>query len=113
MEKNNIYLAPGEGHLGCVRQGSSVHATRVEGDFAAHYTPAVDPMLSAAAKAYGDATVAIVLSGMGILNLLFYVLNGNQTNQLEVIVDDRQFFYPMFAEHYLSFFQRRPCLGGD
>ncbi len=66
LEKNNIYLAPGEGHLGCVRQGSSVHATRVEGDFAAHYTPAVDPMLSAAAKAYGDATVAIVLSGMGI-----------------------------------------------
>ena len=66
LVKNHIYLAPGDGHLGCTRQGSAVVATRVEGDFAAHYAPAVDPMLSAAAQTYGEAAVAIVLSGMGI-----------------------------------------------
>lgn len=63
---NHIYIAPGEGHLGCKRDGSRVRTIRIDGEFAAHYTPAVDPMLSSAATVFGPAAVGIVLSGMGL-----------------------------------------------
>ncbi len=66
MQQNHIYIARGEGHIGCTRSGSGTRVTRIEGEFAARYVPAVDPMISAVAQAFGRAAVGVVLSGMGV-----------------------------------------------
>ena len=65
VRDNHIYLAPGDGHLICVREGSGV-SIRIADSFAAsHYCPSVDAMLESIAEAYGAKALAIVLSGMG------------------------------------------------
>ncbi len=60
-----IYIAPGDGHLGCHRRGSSVYAERLDGPCAVNYSPAVDPMMVSMAACYGAAAFGIVFSGMG------------------------------------------------
>lgn len=65
VQNNHIYLAPGEAHLVCRRQGKNIILDH-DIDFAAtRYCPSVDVMFSSIAEIYGDSAVAIILSGMG------------------------------------------------
>lgn len=65
LEKNHIYVAPGDFHLRltgdaentvlCLDQGPAVHSVR----------PAVDPLFQSAAGIFRDKCLAFVLTGMG------------------------------------------------
>ena len=66
MERLHIYVAPGEGHMGCARDSRCERIVRIDGEFAARYTPAVDPMISSVATTFGPSAIGVVLSGMGM-----------------------------------------------
>lgn len=66
MLAGHCYIASGESHLGCQRGSDGVRLSRVSGEYAVRYAPAVDPMLESVALVFGPVAVGIVLSGMGI-----------------------------------------------
>lgn len=65
LERNTVYLAPGDRHLSCVnRDGIARVALTLDWD-RNRYLPSVDPMFLGVARCFGSASAAIVLSGMG------------------------------------------------
>ncbi|MEE8393754.1 MAG: chemotaxis-specific protein-glutamate methyltransferase CheB, partial [Rhodospirillales bacterium] len=61
----NIYLAPGDFHMVVENRGGKM-ILRLNTDPPINFCrPAVDPMFTSAAKAYGNAVLAVILTGMG------------------------------------------------
>ncbi|MDD3443968.1 MAG: chemotaxis response regulator protein-glutamate methylesterase [Zavarzinia sp.] len=60
-----IYVAPGNHHM-IVRRDGGKRTLHLTDDPPEHFCrPAVDPMLRSAAEAFGAATLAVILTGMG------------------------------------------------
>lgn len=62
---NHIYVAPGHAHLTVEMKNTQAFARLVDDPAPANCMPAVDPMFASAAKAFGPATLGIILTGMG------------------------------------------------
>jgi two-component system, chemotaxis family, protein-glutamate methylesterase/glutaminase len=60
-----VVLAPGDRHLTVERQGTSMVARLNEGPPENSCRPAVDVLFRSVAKVYGDASLGVVLTGMG------------------------------------------------
>jgi len=60
-----VVLAPGDRHLTVERSGTSTVARLTEGPPENSCRPAVDVLFRSVAKTYGDASLAVVLTGMG------------------------------------------------
>jgi len=60
-----IYVAPGGRHMRVVREHSSIKIALGDDPPINYCRPAVDPLFSSAAAAWGPAALAIVLTGMG------------------------------------------------
>jgi two-component system chemotaxis response regulator CheB len=60
-----IYVAPGGKHLRIERQGNGAKIVLDDGPPVHFSKPAVDPLFSSAAVAYGAGALAVVLTGMG------------------------------------------------
>ena len=60
-----IYIAPGGRHLRAVRRNGGPAVALDDGPPINYCKPAVDPMFSSAAAAWGSANLALVLTGMG------------------------------------------------
>ncbi|MBL8652117.1 MAG: chemotaxis-specific protein-glutamate methyltransferase CheB [Sphingopyxis sp.] len=65
VEKNHIYLAPGDAHLVVVGQGRRREIALDRRPVANGCCPSADPMFDSLAAAYGARAAAVVLSGMG------------------------------------------------
>jgi len=65
LAPGNLYVAPGGRHLRVERQGDVVKAVLDDGPPIHFCKPAVDPLFSSAAAAFGAGALAIVLTGMG------------------------------------------------
>jgi two-component system, chemotaxis family, protein-glutamate methylesterase/glutaminase len=61
----HVYVAPGNTHLVCQRQGSRIFIGYLDDYAASRYCPSVDALFESVATTYGNDAVAIVLSGMG------------------------------------------------
>lgn len=62
---NHVYVAPGNAHLTCRKQGARIVAHLLDERLQGQYCPAVDPMFASASECYGTGAVLILLSGMG------------------------------------------------
>lgn len=60
-----IYVAPGDRHLTVERRDGSVVLRVTRGPRENYCRPAADPMFRSLAAVYGDAVLAVVLTGMG------------------------------------------------
>lgn len=65
LRPGHIYIAPGGRHLRAVRRDGVPAAALDNGPPINFCKPAVDPMFSSAAAAWGNASLALVLTGMG------------------------------------------------
>jgi two-component system chemotaxis response regulator CheB len=65
VEKNHIYLAPGDAHLVVVGQGRRREIALDRRPVANGCCPSADPMFDSLADVYGPRAAAVVLSGMG------------------------------------------------
>jgi two-component system, chemotaxis family, protein-glutamate methylesterase/glutaminase len=65
LRAGRIYIAPGGRHLRAVRRGGTPAVVLDDGAPINFCKPAVDPMFSSAAEAWGNANLALVLTGMG------------------------------------------------
>jgi two-component system, chemotaxis family, protein-glutamate methylesterase/glutaminase len=65
LRAGRIYIAPGGRHLRAVRRGATPAVALDDGAPINFCKPAVDPMFSSAAEAWGNANLALVLTGMG------------------------------------------------
>lgn len=65
LRRGIVLVAPGDAHLSCERQGSTVVARLLSGAVVNRNLPSVDPMFAGMAGTYGSKGVAVVLSGMG------------------------------------------------
>jgi two-component system, chemotaxis family, protein-glutamate methylesterase/glutaminase len=65
LKPGRIYVAPGGKHMILVRQGADVAIRLTDGPAVNFCKPAVDPLFQSVAQIYGDAALAIVLTGMG------------------------------------------------
>ncbi|MEA3003823.1 MAG: two-component system, chemotaxis family, protein-glutamate methylesterase/glutaminase [Sphingomonadales bacterium] len=65
LRADEILLAPGDAHLDLERHGGRVKAKLSSAPVDSGFTPSVDAMLAAVARAYGKSGVGVVLSGMG------------------------------------------------
>jgi two-component system chemotaxis response regulator CheB len=65
VERNNIYLAPGDAHLLVVANGRRREIALDHRVVDNGCCPSADPMLDSVADVYGKGGVAIILSGMG------------------------------------------------
>jgi two-component system chemotaxis response regulator CheB len=65
LAPGNIYLAPGGRHMLVGRRGGQAVIALNDGPPVNFCKPAVDPLFSSAAQAFGSATLAVVLTGMG------------------------------------------------
>jgi two-component system, chemotaxis family, protein-glutamate methylesterase/glutaminase len=64
ISPGRIYVAPGGRHM--LIEGGTVPSIRLDDSPPVNYCkPAVDPLFESGAKAYGAATLALVLTGMG------------------------------------------------
>jgi two-component system chemotaxis response regulator CheB len=61
----NIYIAPGGRHMLVTRRGGQAAIAIDDGPQVNFCKPAVDPLFSSAAQAFGGAVLAVVLTGMG------------------------------------------------
>jgi two-component system chemotaxis response regulator CheB len=61
----NIYIAPGGRHMLVTRRGGQATIAIDDGPQVNFCKPAVDPLFSSAAQAFGSAALAVVLTGMG------------------------------------------------
>ncbi|SNS39520.1 two-component system, chemotaxis family, response regulator CheB [Sphingomonas laterariae] len=60
-----LFVAPGDGHLGLVRNRGSVRIRIDRNPAPTGCLPSVDPMFAAVASVFGAGAVAVVLTGMG------------------------------------------------
>jgi len=65
LQKNNIYVAPGDFHLRLHGEPGNVHIKLDQGPMINYVRPAVDPLFESAATIYKMRCLAIVLTGMG------------------------------------------------
>jgi len=65
VERDHIYLAPGDAHLMVVANGLRREIALDRRPVENGCCPSADPMLASVAEAYGAGGVAVVLSGMG------------------------------------------------
>jgi two-component system, chemotaxis family, protein-glutamate methylesterase/glutaminase len=65
VHNNHVYIAPGDAHLVCRRQGKGVVLDHQKHYSPSRYCPSVDAMLESLAQVYGPGGMAIILSGMG------------------------------------------------
>jgi two-component system, chemotaxis family, protein-glutamate methylesterase/glutaminase len=65
LKPHEIIVAPGDRHIGLRRVGKAVQIVLLDGATTSRCCPSVDPMLSGVAEIFGDAALAIILSGMG------------------------------------------------
>jgi two-component system chemotaxis response regulator CheB len=65
IERENIYLAPGDAHLIVVANGRRLEIALDRHPVDNGCCPSADPMLASVADIYGKGGVAVVLSGMG------------------------------------------------
>lgn len=65
VEKNHIYLAPGDAHLIVVASGRRREIALDRRPVANGCCPSADPMFDSLAEVYGARSAAVVLSGMG------------------------------------------------
>lgn len=65
VTNNHIYIAPGDSHLVCRREGKNVVLEHLPHYSGSRYCPSVDAMLQSLAMVYGAGSMAIILSGMG------------------------------------------------
>jgi two-component system, chemotaxis family, protein-glutamate methylesterase/glutaminase len=60
-----IYVAPGGRHMQVVKKNGAAFIALDDGPLVNFCKPAVDPLFSSAAKVWGSAILAVVLTGMG------------------------------------------------
>jgi two-component system, chemotaxis family, protein-glutamate methylesterase/glutaminase len=65
VQKNHIYIAPGDAHLICRRDNNGVILDRLDHFTESRYCPSVDAMFKSVAGVYGTGCMGIVFSGMG------------------------------------------------
>lgn len=65
LEKNFIYLAPGDQHLTMVKYGSEIKLRTDQGELINSVRPAADKLFKTAAEIFENRCLGIVLSGMG------------------------------------------------
>jgi two-component system, chemotaxis family, protein-glutamate methylesterase/glutaminase len=65
LNPSEVIVAPGDRHMGLRRIGKSVQIALRDEVTASHCCPSVDPMFSGVAEVFGNAAIAIILSGMG------------------------------------------------
>ncbi len=65
LSPDDIFVAPGDAHLGLERRGSRVHAKLTDAPASSGCMPSVDTMLWSLSEVYGRNGVAVVFSGMG------------------------------------------------
>jgi two-component system chemotaxis response regulator CheB len=65
VRAGRILVAPGGRHMRVVRQNGEVHIALDNGPLINFCKPAVDPLFSSAAAAWGSGALALVLTGMG------------------------------------------------
>ncbi len=65
VEWGNIYLAPGDKHMGVVRRGNNYVIELHDTEPVNHHKPAVDVLFHSAAQAAGENAVCVLLTGMG------------------------------------------------
>ncbi|WP_276329887.1 chemotaxis protein CheB, partial [Rhodobium orientis] len=65
VKPGTIYVAPGGKHMTVEKSGADVVIRLNDGPPVNFCKPAVDPLFDSVAKAYGSATLALVLTGMG------------------------------------------------
>lgn len=65
LRPGTVLIAPGDHHLEVVRKGTQVVSRLQDGPPENFCRPAVDVMFRSVAKAYGDGTLSVVLTGMG------------------------------------------------
>lgn len=65
VEAGIIYLAPGGRHMRVVRRNNVASIALDDGPLVNFCRPAVDPLFSTAAQVWGNAVLAVILTGMG------------------------------------------------
>jgi two-component system, chemotaxis family, protein-glutamate methylesterase/glutaminase len=65
IEPGGVWIAPGDYHMRLVRDGGSVRVVLDQAPPENSCRPAVDVLFRSVAAAYGPATLAVVLTGMG------------------------------------------------
>lgn len=65
VRPGTLYLAPGDYHMTLEREGEDVRILLSQGPAENFCRPAVDPLFRSAARVYGGAALAVVLTGMG------------------------------------------------
>jgi two-component system chemotaxis response regulator CheB len=61
----NVYIAPGARHMRVVSRDGAPFIALDDGPLVNFCKPAVDPLFASAAKVWGAATLALILTGMG------------------------------------------------
>lgn len=66
LTNNCVYIAPGDRHMTVKVDENGVHRIVITDDAAENFCkPAVDPLFRSVARVFGDATLCLVLTGMG------------------------------------------------
>lgn len=65
LERNTIYVAPGDAHLICRMECEDIVIDHQFSYAGSRYCPSVDAMLESVADVFGSEALAIILSGMG------------------------------------------------
>jgi two-component system, chemotaxis family, protein-glutamate methylesterase/glutaminase len=65
VRAEHIYIAPGNAHLVCRKEGKNVIIEHQKHYSASRYCPSVDAMFNSIAEVYGADGMAVVFSGMG------------------------------------------------
>lgn len=65
LQPGRIYVAPGGKHMVLVKQGTETIVRLTDGPPVNFCKPAVDPLFQSVADIYGNATLALILTGMG------------------------------------------------
>jgi two-component system chemotaxis response regulator CheB len=65
VKPGTVYLAPGGRHMRVVRRNGHVEIALDDGPMVHFCRPAVDPLFTSAAQAWGSGVLALILTGMG------------------------------------------------
>jgi two-component system chemotaxis response regulator CheB len=65
LQPEQIFIAPGDAHLGVERKGSTVRVKLGHGPASSGCLPSVDPMLWAVSETYTKSAIGVIFSGMG------------------------------------------------
>jgi two-component system, chemotaxis family, protein-glutamate methylesterase/glutaminase len=65
VEIGTAYICPGGQHLRLKKRGNRTQVSLKEGRFEDKYIPSIDLMMSSVAENFGDASMGVILTGMG------------------------------------------------